>query len=82
MTFADFKNLHQRLQTEHLARHGHLLAERGEDSCALSLYAVADFYAEVWRQRGEEQILFIHVFQKPSGLSDYLERVQLPAEWQ
>jgi hypothetical protein len=81
MTFADFKNLHQRLQTEHLARHGQLLAERHEDSCELSLYAVADFYAEVWRARDEEQILFIHVFQKPSGLSDYLALVRLPTEW-
>lgn len=82
MTFADFKNLHQRRQTEHLAHHGHLLAERREDSCELSLYAVADFYAEVWRLRDEADILFIHVFQKPSGLSDYLERVRLPTEWQ
>jgi hypothetical protein len=78
MTFADFKALHQRRQAEHLARHGTRLAERQEDSFDLTLYAVEGFYAETWRSRGEESILFIHVFQKPAGLGDYLKLVQLP----
>ncbi|ALW85677.1 hypothetical protein AUC43_11610 [Hymenobacter sedentarius] len=78
MTIAAFKALHQRCQAEHLARHGHRLAERQEDSFDLTLYAVEGFYAEIWRSRGEEAILFIHVFQKPSGLGDYLRLVQLP----
>jgi hypothetical protein len=78
MNFTVFKALHQRCQAEHLARHGHCLAERRDDSCELTLYAVEDFYAEVWRSCGEEAILFIHVFQKPAGLSEYLKLVQLP----
>jgi len=78
MNYVAFKALHQRHQAEHLARHGHWLAERREDSCALTLYAVGDFYAEVWRSVGEEDILFIHVFQKPAGLGDYLKLVKLP----
>ncbi|MBH8556426.1 hypothetical protein [Hymenobacter negativus] len=79
MTITAFKALHQRCQTEHLAQHGTPLAERQEDSFDLTLYAVEGFYAETWRSRGEEQILFIHVFQKPAGLGEYLARVQLPA---
>jgi hypothetical protein len=79
MTFAAFKALHQRHQAEYLARHGTRLAERPEDSFDLTLYAVEGFYAEVWRSRGEADILFIHVFQKPAGLGDYLRLVQLPA---
>ena len=78
MDIAEFKALHQRRQSEHLARHGARLAERQEDSFDLTLYAVEGFYAEVWRSRGEEHILFIHVFQKPSGLGDYLKLVRLP----
>ena len=78
MTIVAFKALHQRRQAEHLARHGARLAERQEDSFDLTLYAVGGFYAEVWRSRGEEPILFIHVFQKPAGLGEYLARVQLP----
>ena len=78
MTLSDFKALHQHHQVGHLARHGHRLAERQEDSFDLTLYAVAGFYAEIWRSRGEEHILFIHVFQKPAGLGDYLKLVQLP----
>lgn len=79
MTIATFKVLHQRLQAEHLTRYGSRLAEREEDGFDLTLYAVKGFYAEIWRSRGEEAILFIHVFQKPAGLSDYLRLVQLPA---
>lgn len=79
MTFTDFKALHQRQQIEFLTRHGQLLAQRHEDSFDLSLYAVAGFYAETWRSRGETVVLFVHVFQKPAGLSDYLRLVQLPA---
>ena len=77
MTFSAFKNLHQRLQAEHLARHGHPLAERTEDGCELRLFAVETYYAEVWRSRGEEPILFIHVFEKPTGLRDYLPLISL-----
>ena len=80
MTITVFKALHQCRQTEHIARHGHRLAERQEDSFDLTLYAVEGFYAETWRSRGEEHILFIHVFQKPAGLGDYLKLVRLP-EW-
>ena len=77
MNCATFKTLHQRRQAEHLARHGHALAERTEDSFRLSLYAVGNFYAEVWRSVGEEAILFIHVFEQSSGLSDYLAQIKL-----
>lgn len=77
MTFSDFKNLHQRRQTEYLAQHGRLLAERPEDSFRLTLYAVGSFYAEVWRSVADEAILFIHVFERPSGLSDYLPLISI-----
>ena len=79
MTISAFKALHQRQQAEHLARHGTRLAERQEDGFDLTLYALEGFYAEIWRSRGEADILFIHVFQKPAGLGDYLRLVQLPA---
>ena len=78
MNCTTLKTLHQRRQAEHLAQHGHALAERTEDSFRLSLYAVENFYAEVWCSVGEDAILFIHVFEQPSGLSDYLALVRLP----
>lgn len=77
MTIAAFKNLHQRQQAEYLTRHGHPLAERTEDSFELRLFAVETYYAEVWRSRGDEAILFIHVFDRPSGLSDYLPLISI-----
>jgi hypothetical protein len=77
MTIATFKNLHQSQQATHLAQHGQPLAERTEDSFDLCLFAVETFYAEVWRSRGEEAILFIHVFDRPSGLSDYLPLISI-----
>ena len=78
MTITAFKALHQRRQLDYLARYGTRLAERAEDSFDLVLYAVEGFYAETWRSRGEDAVLFIHVFQKPAGLGEYLARVQLP----
>lgn len=78
MTITVFKSLHQRLQVAHLTDYGQRLAERQEDGFDLTLFAVEGFYAEVWRTRDEDDILFIHVFQKPAGLSDYLRLVQLP----
>ena len=78
LTITAFKALHQRRQLDYLARHGTCLAERAEDSFDLVLYAVEGFFAETWRSRGEEAVLFIHVFQKPAGLGEYLARVQLP----
>ena len=80
MTCPEFKALHQRRQLAYLARHGQPLAERRDDSFALVLYAVGDFYAETWRSFDDEAVLFIHVFQKPAGLTDYLKLVRLP-EW-
>lgn len=77
MTITAFKNLHQRQQAAYLAQHGHPLAERTEDSFELRLFAVETYYAEVWRSRGDEAILFIHVFEKASGLSEYLPLISI-----
>ena len=80
ISFVAFKSLHQRRQAEHLARYGRPLAERTEDSFRLSLFAVDTFYAEVWRSVGDEAILFIHAFDHPRGLTDYLEQISLNYE--
>lgn len=80
MKYTEFKQLHMHRQAEHLRRHGHLLAERRQDSFRLRLFATADFYAEEWCPWGEEHILFIHLFQHPAGLHDYLEGIRLPEE--
>jgi hypothetical protein len=61
-----------------LRQGGHFLTERQQDSFCLQLYALGDFYAEVWRVQGEERILFIHLFQHPAGLAAYLEKIRLP----
>jgi len=79
VTFAQFKALHQRHQLAHLARHGQRLAERRDDGFDLTLYAVGGYYAETWQSRDEAAVLFVHVFQKPAGLTDYLRLVRLPA---
>ena len=78
MKYAEFKELHMYRQTEHLRQHGRLLAERREDSFRLRLFAVGDFYAEEWCEYASEHILFIHLFQHPGGLRDYLDAIRLP----
>lgn len=81
MNLRVFKKLPMGQQAACLATHGNFLAERAEDSFRLQLYALGDFYAEVWRVRDEEHILFIHLFQHPAGLSEYLARIRLPEVW-
>jgi hypothetical protein len=73
-----FKALHLYRQAEYLRDHGHFLAERRQDSFRLRLFALGDFYAEQWQVWGEERVLFIHLFQHPAGLRDYLEHIRLP----
>ena len=80
MKYTEFKQLHMYRQAEHLLRHGHLLAERRQDSFRLRLFALGDFYAEEWCSWGEDTILFIHLFQHPAGLRDYLDAIRLPEE--
>ncbi|KUG08306.1 hypothetical protein [Solirubrum puertoriconensis] len=80
MKFAAFAQLPLGQQTEHLLRTGHHLADRAEHGCRLQLYALEDFYAEVWRLVGEERVLFINLFQKPALLQNWLDSVRLPEE--
>ena len=78
MNLRVFKKLPMGQQADCLACHGDFLAERREDSFCLHLYALGDFYAEIWRVLDEEKILFIHLFQQPAGLAEYLVAIQLP----
>ena len=65
-------------QAELLRRRGHFLSDRRQDSFELQLYALGDFYAEIWRGKGEEHILFIHLFQDSHNLMPYLDEIPLP----
>jgi hypothetical protein len=78
MHLTDFKQLPMGRQATLLRQGGHFLAERKQDSFCLQLYALGDFYAEIWRVQGEERILFIHLFQHPACLAAYLDKIRLP----
>lgn len=78
MYLTAFKQLPMGQQTERLLQAGHHLADRAEYGCRLQLYALGDFYAEIWRLAGEERVLFINLFQNPAQLHPWLEAVQLP----
>lgn len=78
MQFTAFKLLPQPQQSVYLAQYGRFLVQRQQDSFDLCLVACHDFYAEIWRMRGEDRILFIHIFQNPDCLIQYLEKIILP----
>ncbi|WP_187320868.1 hypothetical protein [Hymenobacter citatus] len=78
MQFTAFKLLPLPRQTDYLVQHGRFLAALHQDSFDLQLFACHDFYAEMWRVQGEEQVLFIHIFQNPDCLFHYLEKIILP----
>ncbi|TGE15814.1 hypothetical protein [Hymenobacter elongatus] len=78
MRLTVFKCLPMGQQADVLRQCGHFLSDRMQDSFQLHLYALGDFYAEIWRGTGDEHILFIHLFQHSHGLSAYLEDIWLP----
>ena len=78
MEFVTFKQLPQPQQLAYLRQQGRFLTEHQQDSFSLSLYACHNYFAEVWRSRGEEAVLFIHVFQNVECLIPYLEKIILP----
>lgn len=80
MYLDSFKQLPMGQQTVRLLEAGHHLADRAEHGCRLQLYALGDFYAEIWRLVDEERVLFINLFQNPALLKPWLEAVQLP-DW-
>ncbi|MCB2377540.1 hypothetical protein LGH70_08100 [Hymenobacter sp. BT635] len=78
MRLVSFKELPMGQQADVLRRSGHFLSDRQQDSFELQLYALGDFYAEIWRGTGEENILFIHLFQDSHNLMPYLDSIMLP----
>ena len=79
MTITAFKALHQRRQAEHLARHGHPPGRAPRRQLRPDAVCRGGLLRRNLAQPRRGAILFIHVFQKPAGLGDYLRLVQLPA---
>lgn len=76
MATIEFAELPLREQAQYLWDRGNFLLSRSDDTFTFSLYAVDDFFVEVWYDL-EQQISQVIVLEHLSSLEAYLRTVSL-----
>ena len=79
MTLYEFNTLSSQEQTDCLTRQGCYLITRYRDQFALNLYAVDNFFVEVWYSPEHNKICGLLSFSSVKALDDYLPLIRL--EW-
>ena len=64
-------------QAQHVWDHGRYLMNREGQRTFANLYAVGNFYVEIWYDRGNNSITAITCFDDVSKLGTYLEGISL-----
>ena len=80
ISFEIYKNLTQVRQAEMLLEFGvYLELERQTVQLNIELYALDDFYVEVYFDKISEEPLFIRAFRSVQELEPYLPRIEIDA---
>jgi hypothetical protein len=77
MTLSDFEQLTQAEQAKVLRESGSFLLVREGFRYAVSLYALGDFFAEVWVNKEKGAVIEVKGFREPWRLDAYLDDVDL-----
>lgn len=77
MTLSDFERLPQAGKVEVLQENGSFLLVREGFRYAVSLYALGDFYAEVWVNKDKNTVIEVKGFREAWRLDTYLDDVDL-----
>jgi hypothetical protein len=77
MHFPDFETQMLSQQAGVLCREGVYLSERRAGEFLIALYALFDFYAEVWYRQQSNELVMITPFQNTARLDPYLEKINL-----
>ncbi len=80
MTPLDFKNLSPSNQSSFLRTKGNLLCSRKTSFFAIRLYAIYQFYVEVYFTYDMDRIEHIHVIEEYDKLDVYLPGISLPSD--
>jgi len=79
MTLIEFERLPQAEKVEVLHQSGNFLLVRDGFRYAVSLYALGDFYAEVWVNKEKEMVIEVKGFREAWRLDTFLDDVDLSA---
>ena len=79
ITLAEFGKFPVDRQAQHLWDWGHYLLNRQGPRITIKLYALENFYVEVWYNRQYRSITAITCFKKINKLDAYLNAVSLAA---
>jgi hypothetical protein len=77
MRVAEFVQLPLEAQAYHLVEQGQYLIDKKGQRSTVTLYALEDFYVEVWYNREYNSITAITCFKKVSKLDAYLNPISL-----
>jgi hypothetical protein len=78
LTFEDYLDLEEDLQTQVLCLDGvYLELIRNARNLNVELYALYDFYVEIFFDKETEEPLYLKAFQETEGLEPYLELVDI-----
>jgi hypothetical protein len=83
MELADF-NIYSTVLRAHLAQtKGQLLAQRFARGYCIELYAVQNFFAEIWLLGNKEgQVIEVNGFKNTTYLEPYLQAIRLETEYE
>lgn len=76
-----FKNTGFKNKVKIVARHGNFIESRQAYGCIIRLFAIQDFYIEIWSCRflPWQNIVHVHSFKKSAGLTPYLDQIDIKA---
>jgi len=73
----NFRSLSLGDKYKSVKEHGRFVAERSFGSFYVQLYAFKNFYAEVWKKKGLNQIYWIEVPTRQSVSDNYLQGIDI-----
>ncbi len=77
MDHRTFNKLSDKGKCFHIKNNGTYLATRKESGCWINLYAINDFFAEVWFQLTDNKIVYVSTFENITGMEKYLEKIDI-----
>lgn len=73
----NFKSLSLLNKYQFVQEKGRFVAERTFSSFYVQLYSLGDFYVEVWRRKGLNQVNWIEIPSKKSVTDNYLQGIDI-----
>lgn len=77
MTPKEFKKMRVAKRLQCVKEHGEYIAGRFFGSFNVYLYQVDDFYVELWKRIGHDEICYVELLERQETLDDYMDNINL-----